>query len=166
MFVTYFLFPLENQVKANYHLHQIKSLYFTNFLDFLAPSPGEPTFWLIPPSPTIYLLPLLHCCTSDCFTEYKNLYLSNKENQVFNGLDIGQNKCTSCWKTEGCISQNRVKIMIAWLLALPTFSFSPTKATRDIVMEGDELNVLEEVKTIRKTILELGWVMPHSGLAT
>ena len=39
------------------------------------------------------------------------------------------------------------------LLALPTFSYSPTRATRDIVVEGDEL---EEVKTIKKTILELG----------
>ena len=42
------------------------------------------------------------------------------------------------------------------LLDLPTFSYIPTKATRDIVVEGDELDVLEEVKTRKKTILELG----------
>ena len=42
------------------------------------------------------------------------------------------------------------------LLDLPTFSYSPTTATRDIIVEGDELDVLEEAKTIKKTILELG----------
>ena len=45
------------------------------------------------------------------------------------------------------------KCLLGPLIALPTFSYSPTRATRDIVMEGDEL---EEVKTIKKTILELG----------
>ena len=34
------------------------------------------------------------------------------------------------------------------LLALPTFSYSPTRATRDIVVEGDELEKLEEVITL------------------
>ena len=42
------------------------------------------------------------------------------------------------------------------LLALPTFSYSPTRATRDIVVEGNELDELEEVKTIKKAIPELG----------
>ena len=31
------------------------------------------------------------------------------------------------------------------LLAVPTFSYSPTRAPRDIVVEGDEL---EEMKTV------------------
>ena len=59
---------------------------------------------------------------------------------------------------------HRVKILIACLIAClldsPTFSYSPARAYGDIVVEGD---VLEEVKTIKKTILELIWVMPHSG---
>ena len=46
------------------------------------------------------------------------------------------------------------------MLDLPTFSYSSTRPTKDIVGEGDEL---EEVKTIEKAILELGSVMPHSG---
>ena len=52
------------------------------------------------------------------------------------------------------------KCLLDPLIALPTFSYSPTRATRDIVVEGNEL---EEVKTLWKAILELGWVMPHSG---
>ena len=46
--------------------------------------------------------------------------------------------------------------LIACLLDLPTFSYSPTRATRDIVVEGNELEELEEVKTLWKAILELG----------
>ena len=42
------------------------------------------------------------------------------------------------------------------MLVLPTFSYNPTRATRDIVVEGDELDELKEVKTIKKTILDLG----------
>ena len=49
------------------------------------------------------------------------------------------------------------------LLDLLTFSYSPTRATRDIVVEGNELKELVEVKTLWKAILELSWVMPHSG---
>ena len=56
--------------------------------------------------------------------------------------------------------RHRVKKLLAWLLDLPTFSSSPTRATKDIVVEGDKL---EEVKTVSKAILEPGWVMPHSG---
>ena len=46
---------------------------------------------------------------------------------------------------------------------MPTFSYSPTRAPRDIVLKGNELNEQEEVKRVLKTILELGLVMPHSG---
>ena len=42
------------------------------------------------------------------------------------------------------------------MIDLPTFSYSPTRATRDIVVEGNELEELEEVKTLWKAILELG----------
>ena len=42
------------------------------------------------------------------------------------------------------------------LIDLPTFSYSPTRANRDIVVEGNELEELEEVKTLWKAILELG----------
>ena len=42
------------------------------------------------------------------------------------------------------------------LIDLPNFSYSPTRATRDIVVEGNELEELEEVKTLWKAILELG----------
>ena len=52
------------------------------------------------------------------------------------------------------------KILIACLLALPTFSYSPTRAPRDILVEGDEF---EEVKTVKKAILELSLVRPLSG---
>ena len=48
------------------------------------------------------------------------------------------------------------------LIDLPTFSYSPTRTTRDIVMEGNELEEIEEIKTLWKAILELCWVMPHS----
>ena len=41
------------------------------------------------------------------------------------------------------------------LLDLLTFSYSPTRATRDIVVEGNELEELEEVKTLWKASLEL-----------
>ena len=44
--------------------------------------------------------------------------------------------------------RHRVKnldCLIACLLALPTFSYGPTRAPRDIIVEGDEL---EEVKTV------------------
>ena len=51
-------------------------------------------------------------------------------------------------------------MLIDCLIDLPTFFCSPTRATRDIVMMVDEL---EEVKTFEKAILELGWVMSHSG---
>ena len=47
------------------------------------------------------------------------------------------------------------KCLLDPLIALPTFSYSPTRATRDIVIEGDELDELKEVKTIKKAILEL-----------
>ena len=57
------------------------------------------------------------------------------------------------------------KILIACLLALPTFSYSPTRAPRDIVLKGDELNEQEEFKRVLKAILELSLVMPHSGFS-
>ena len=38
------------------------------------------------------------------------------------------------------------------LTDLPTFSYSPTRAARDIVMEVEEV---EKVKTLYKAILEL-----------
>ena len=46
--------------------------------------------------------------------------------------------------------------LIDCLIVLPTFSYSPSRATRDIVVEGNDLEELEEVKTLRKAILELG----------
>ena len=55
------------------------------------------------------------------------------------------------------------KILIACLLALPTFSYSPTRAPRDIVLKGNEINEQEEVKRVLKAILELGPEMPRSG---
>ena len=42
------------------------------------------------------------------------------------------------------------------LIDLPTFSYSQTRATRDIVVEGNELEELEEVNTLWNAILELG----------
>ena len=42
------------------------------------------------------------------------------------------------------------------LIDLLTFSYSPTRASRDIVVEGNELEELEEVKILWKAILELG----------
>ena len=44
-------------------------------------------------------------------------------------------------------------MLLDCLLALPTFSYSPIRATRDIVVVGDEL---EEVKKVKRAILELG----------
>ena len=41
------------------------------------------------------------------------------------------------------------------LIDLLTFSYRPTRATRDIIIEGNELEELEEVKTLWKAILEL-----------
>ena len=52
------------------------------------------------------------------------------------------------------------KILIDCLIALPTFSYSPIRAPRDIVVKDDEQ---EEVKRVLKAILELGSVMSHSG---
>ena len=52
-------------------------------------------------------------------------------------------------------SQNLDRL-IDCLIALPTISYSPIRATRDIVVEGNELEELEEVKTLWKAILELG----------
>ena len=42
------------------------------------------------------------------------------------------------------------------MIDLLTFSYSPTRASRDIVVEGNELEELEEVKILWKAILELG----------
>ena len=55
------------------------------------------------------------------------------------------------------------KILLDCLLALPNFSYSPTRAPRDIVLKGEEFNEQEEVKRVLRTILELGLVMPHLG---
>ena len=44
--------------------------------------------------------------------------------------------------------RHRVKILIDCLIDLPAFSYSPTKATRDIVVEDFDLEELEEVKTL------------------
>ena len=57
-------------------------------------------------------------------------------------LEVGSHFHDRCPLGSG---RHRVKILIDCLLALPTFSYSPTRATRDIVVEGDEL---EEVKTV------------------
>ena len=44
------------------------------------------------------------------------------------------------------------KWLIDWLL-YPLFSYSPTRATRDIVVEGNELEELEEVKHYERQFL-------------
>ena len=40
------------------------------------------------------------------------------------------------------------KTLLDCLIDLPTFSYSSTRATRDIVVEGDMLDELEEVITL------------------
>ena len=56
-----------------------------------------------------------------------------------------------------CSAQSFLMDLIAcWIDYFAHFSYSPARATRYMVMEGDELNELEEVKTIKKAILELG----------
>ena len=51
--------------------------------------------------------------------------------------------------------RHRVKKLLDCLLDLLTFSYSQTRG-RDIFMEGNELEELEEVKKLWKAILELG----------
>ena len=55
--------------------------------------------------------------------------------------------------------RHRDKILLAWLIC-PLFPIDQLELRRDIVVKGDEL---QEVKTVKKTNLELGWVMPHSA---
>ena len=62
-------------------------------------------------------------------------------NQDFNSMTTVGQQAAVVIKSKGC------------LIDLPTFSYCPTRATRDIVVEGNEL---EEVKPLRKAILELG----------
>ena len=106
---------------------------------------------------------------SRIFWDYQNNKIGELDiSPDSNPLRVTDTKITHFYDRCPLVSgRHRVKILpaclIDWLIALPTFSYSRTRATRDIIVEGDELEELEEVKTIKKTILELGWVMPHSG---
>ena len=98
-----------------------------------------------------------------CQIEKKNLCSKNPKFK-FNFLRLVSNMKLNqipvffyIFTDSGC---HRVKMLTAWLIDLPTFFYSPTRATRDIVMKDDDL---EEVKTVYMAILELDWVLPHSG---
>ena len=74
-------------------------------------------------------------------------WFQNQKNQLWTPKGKGHTKMSllSLKITQNTREMAIVKILIAWFAH---FSYSPTRATRDIVVEGDQFDELKDVKTI------------------